>query len=74
MKDGCKGFGQADSWVAGRLGNEDANGPKFFGAMLGGPVGFVGGAAYGCFDGTVHGFKSGYSKPFSKDSFTFKDE
>jgi hypothetical protein len=74
FKDSAVGFGKGESWVAGKIGNEDGNFPKVIGCLIGGPVGFVGGAGYGCFDGTVHGFKSGYSKPFSKDSFTFKDE
>jgi hypothetical protein len=74
VKDGVKGFGQGEGWVAGKLGNEDSSGPRFFGSVIGGPVGFLGGATYGTFDGTVHGAKTGYKEPFSKDSFTFKDE
>jgi hypothetical protein len=74
MKDGVKGFGQGQNMVAGKVGNSDNNAPKFVGAVVGGPVGFLGGAAYGCFDGSWHGMKTGYTKPFSKDAFTFKDE
>jgi len=74
VKDGVKGYGKGENWVAGKVGSEDGNASKFVGCLTGGPFGFVGGAAYGVFDGTVHGFKTGYSKPFSKDSFTFKDE
>lgn len=74
VKDGVKGARQSSKWVAGKLGNEDAGVPQFFGAVIGGPVGLVGGGAYGTFDGAWHGMKTGYEKPFSKDSFTFKDE
>lgn len=74
VKDGVKGYGKAMDYTAGALGNKDGNAPKFFGAVFGGPVGLVGGAAYGCADGSFHGLKTGYSQPFSKDSFTFKDE
>jgi hypothetical protein len=74
FKDSVVGFGKAETMIAGKVGNEDGNGPKIIGCIVGGPIGFVGGAAYGAFDGTVHGVKTGYSKPFSKDSFTFKDE
>lgn len=74
FKDSVKGSIKASRAVAGKLGNEDNSGCMLFGSILGGPVGFVGGGAYGCFDGAVHGAKEGYSKPFSKDTFTFKDE
>ena len=74
VKDGVKGAMMSTKWVAEKLGDEDGKGQTFFGAILGGPVGFVGGAAYGTFDGGWHGMKTGYEKPFSKDSFTFKDE
>lgn len=74
VKDGVKGAGKSSKWVAGKLGNEDAGVPQFFGAIIGGPVGMLGGGAYGVFDGGWHGMKTGYEKPFSKDSFTFKDE
>jgi hypothetical protein len=75
FKDSVKGFLSGESFVAGKLGNEDGNANKVIGCLIGGPVGFVGGAGFGAgFDGPVHGLKSGYSKPFSKDAFTFKDE
>lgn len=73
-KDGAKGFKQGQEWVTGKVGNSDNTCCKVVGAVFGGPVGFAGGAAYGCFDGSVHGAKAGYKKPFSKDAFTFKEE
>lgn len=74
VKDGVKGSMKSTKWVAGKLGNEDGNVQVFFGSILGGPVGAVGGGAYGVFDGGWHGMKTGFEKPFSKESFTFKDE
>ncbi|CAN5618823.1 hypothetical protein BH10CYA1_BH10CYA1_57170 [soil metagenome] len=74
FKDSVKGSIKASKAVSGKLGNEDNGGCQFFGSILGGPFGFVGGGAYGMFDGAVHGAKEGYEKPFSKDTFTFKDE
>ncbi len=74
VKDGVKGAQQATKWVAGKLGDEDGTYQTWFGAILGGPFGILGGSAYGTFDGGWHGMKTGYEKPFSKDSFTFKDE
>jgi hypothetical protein len=74
VKDGVKGSIKSTKWASGKMGSEDSGISCFFGSIIGGPVGFVGGGAYGCFDGAVHGAKTGYSKPFSHDAFTFKDE
>lgn len=74
VKDGVKGSMMATKWVAEKLGDEDGTYQTWAGAMLGGPFGLAGGMAYGTFDGGWHGMKTGYEKPFSKDSFTFKDE
>lgn len=74
VKDGTKGARMSTKWVAGKLGNEDGQYQQWFGAVLGGPFGVAGGAAYGCFDGGWHGMKTGYEKPFTKDSFTFKED
>lgn len=74
VKDGVKGAKMSTKWVAGKLGDEDGTYQTWFGALLGGPFGIAGGAAYGMFDGGWHGMKTGYEKPFSKESFTFKDE
>lgn len=74
VKDGTKGAIKSTKWVAGKLGNEDGGVHQFFGAVLGGPFGAAGGGAYGVFDGGWHGMKTGFEKPFSKESFTFKDE
>lgn len=74
IKDGVKGAQMATKWVAGKLGDEDGKYQTWFGAVLGGPFGIAGGAAYGVFDGGWHGMKSGWEKPFTKDSFTFKED
>lgn len=74
VKDGVKGAMMSTKWVADKLGDEDGRYQTWTGALLGGPFGLTGGAIYGVFDGAVHGLKTGYEKPFSKDSFTFKDE
>ena len=74
FKDGVKGYIMGTKWVAGKLGDEDGTYQNWWGGVFGGPFGAVGGTAYGAFDGAVHGMKAGYSDPFSKDAFTFKDE
>ncbi len=74
VKDGVKGYIMGTKWVAGKLGDEDGTYQNWWGAVFGGPCGLVGGSAYGMFDGAVHGLKAGYSDPFSKEAFTFKDE
>ncbi len=74
LKDGVKGDIKVSKAVAGALGNQDGGFQQWTGLVLGGPFGFVGGGAYGCFDGAVHGVKTGYKEPFTKDAFTFKDE
>jgi len=74
VKDGVKGAQMGTKWVSGKLGNEDGTYQTIAGAILGAPFGVIGGGAYGTFDGGWHGIVTGYEKPFSKDSFTFKDE
>jgi membrane protein YqaA with SNARE-associated domain len=74
VKDGVKGAQMGTQWVADKLGKEDGTYETWAGAVLGGPVGLLGGAAYGTFDGGWHGVVTGYEKPFSKDAFTFKEE
>ncbi len=74
IKDGWKGAASSSKWVAGKTGKENCTCSTIFGGIVGGPVGALGGSAYGVFDGSWHGLKTGYDKPFSKDSFTFKDE
>jgi hypothetical protein len=73
-KDGIKGYRKSSKWVANKLGNEDGDGQNIVGMIVGGPFGALGGSIYGVPDGAWHGMKSGFDKPFSKDSFTFKDE
>jgi hypothetical protein len=74
VKDGVKGAQMSTKWVAGKLGDEDGTYQTWTGAIFGAPFGILGGAAYGTFDGGWHGMKTGYKEPFSKDSFTFKEE
>ena len=74
VKDGTKGAIMSTKCVAGKLGNEDGMYQQWTGALVGGPFGIVGGAAYGCFDGGWHGMKTGFEKPFSKEAFTFKED
>jgi hypothetical protein len=74
VKDGVKGAMMSTEWAAERLGNKDGRYQQFFGALLAGPVGIVGGAAYGSFDGGWHGMRTGFEKPFSKEAFTFKED
>ncbi len=74
VKDGVKGARMGTEWTAEKLGNKDGKVQNWFGAVLGGPFGLAGGAAYGSFDGGWHGMKTGYEKPFTKDSFTFKED
>ena len=74
VKDGTKGAIMSTKWVAGKLGDENGTYQQWAGAILGGPWGILGGSAYGTFDGGWHGMSTGYSKPFSKEAFTFKEE
>ncbi len=74
VKDGVKGALMSTKWVAGKLGDEDGTYQTWAGAIVGAPFGIVGGAAYGTFDGGWHGMRTGYTQPFSKDAFTFKEE
>ncbi len=61
-------------YVAKATGNEDGTSHLIVGSVVGGPFGAVGGAAYGCVTGVIHGAKTGYNHPFSKESFTFKED
>jgi len=74
VKDGTKGAVLSTKWVAGKLGDENGTYQNWAGAILGAPFGIVGGASYGVFDGGWHGIVTGYTKPFSKEAFTFKEE
>jgi hypothetical protein len=74
VKDGVRGAMMSTKWMANKLGDEDGTYQTIAGAVLAAPFGIVGGSAYGSFDGVWHGCKTGYEKPFSKDSFTFKEE
>lgn len=74
VKDSVKGAMKSTKWAAGKLGDEKGYCQQSVGGLVAGPFGFVGGGAYGAFDGAIHGMKVGYSKPFTKEAFTFKDE
>jgi hypothetical protein len=74
VKDGVKGAMMSTKWLSNKLGDQDGTYQTWAGAILAAPFGIVGGGAYGTFDGGWHGLKTGYEKPFSKDSFTFKEE
>ena len=73
-RDSVRGGQAAAKFVAKTLGNEDGDMHMLVGYAAGGPFGVIGGATCGSVKGLVHGFKTGYDKPFSKDSFTFKEE
>jgi len=61
-------------YVARAIGHEDGEVALIIGSVVGGPFGAVGGAAYGSVVGVVHGAKTGYNHPFSKESFTLKED
>lgn len=73
-KGGVQGSIKTTKYVAKTMGNEDSMLRLAAGAVVGGPFGAAGGASYGCVKGVIHGAKSGYNKPFSKESFTFKGD
>ncbi len=74
-KDCAKGFGKAEGSVAGICGNQDGQAQKVIGCVVGGPVGFIGGAAYGALlRWTDARFEEGFLGAVLKDSMTFKDE
>jgi hypothetical protein len=68
FQDGVKGAIGGTKMVARNLGNEDGPYDRVAGALVGGPVGLVGGSAYGLFHGfgygAFHGFV-GYDSPHS---------
>lgn len=74
FKDSVKGYAMATRYTADAIGDKDGDVPLFIGAVVGGPIGAVGGGAYGVFDGMWHGASVGYEKPFSADSFKYKEE
>ncbi|MFN8658067.1 MAG: hypothetical protein U0105_17150 [Candidatus Obscuribacterales bacterium] len=74
FKDSVKGFGMAADWTADAVGDKDNKVSQTVGWIVGGPIGAAGGGVYGAFDGMWHGMSTGYEKPFSSDSFTYKDE
>jgi hypothetical protein len=73
-KGGVEGSMKTTKYVAGKLGDEECPCKLVAGSILGGPFGVVGGAAYGSVAGAIHGAKTGYEKPFSMESFRFKED
>jgi hypothetical protein len=73
-KGSVEGSIKTTKYAAKTMGNEDGTVHLIVGSVVAGPFGAVGGAAYGCVTGLIHGAKTGYNHPFSKESFTFKDE
>ena len=60
--------------VAGKFGDENGTGQLVAATPLGGSVGLVLGTAYGVYDGTWHGLKTGWNKPFSRWSYITMEE
>ncbi len=73
-KGAVEGSMKTTKIVANKLGDEDGGWQLLAGSVVGGPFGVVGGAAYGSVAGVIHGAKTGYEKPFSMDSFRFKED
>lgn len=73
-KGGVEGGMKTTKYVAGKLGNEECPLRLAASSVIAGPFGVVGGAAYGSVFGVIHGAKTGYSKPFSADSFRLKED
>ena len=73
VRDGNRGAIKATEFMSGKVSKQD--GPyAWWPGVFAAPFGIVGGSVYGVFDGGVHGVKTGFEKPFSKDAFTFKEE
>ncbi len=73
-KGGVQGGMKATKYVADKMGDKECPVKTTIAAVVGGPFGVVGGAAVGTVKGVVHGAKTGYDKPFSMESFQWKDD
>jgi hypothetical protein len=60
--------------IAGKFGDEKGAGQIAAGVPIGGSVGLVLGTGYGVLDGAMHGFKTGWNKPFSRWSYITMEE
>lgn len=74
VDDGYHWFLKGTKHVAGKFGDEKGAGQIAAGVPIGGSVGMVLGTGYGVLDGTIHGFKTGWSKPFSRWSYITMEE
>src|ERR1700722_5927727 len=73
-KGGVEGGMKTTKYAAGKMGNEECPLRLAACSLIAGPFGVVGGAAYGSVTGAIHGAKTGYEKPFSVESFRFKED
>lgn len=74
VDDGYHWFLKGTKHVAGKFGDEKGAGQIAAGVPTGGSVGLVLGGGYGVLDGAIHGFKTGWSKPFSRWSYITMEE
>ena len=73
-KGGVEGGMKTTKYVADKMGDKECPVKTTIAAVVGGPFGVVGGAAVGGVKGVIHGAKTGYDKPFSMESFQWKDD
>jgi len=59
--------------MAGKFGDDKGAGQLAAGSVIGVPTGTVVGGTYGVGHGLVHGFKTGWDKPFSRWSYNDLD-
>jgi hypothetical protein len=74
IDDGYHWFLKGTSHVAGKFGDENGAGQIAAAVPIGGSTGLVLGSAYGVYDGTWHGLKTGWRKPFSRWSYITMEE
>lgn len=74
IDDGYHWFLKGTKHIAGKFGDEKGAGQIAAGVPIGGSVGLVLGSGYGVLDGAIHGFKTGWNKPFSRWSYITMEE
>ncbi len=74
IDDGYHWMLKGTQHVAGKFGDEKGTGQLIAAAPIGGSTGLVLGTAYGVYDGTWHGLKTGWKKPFSRWSYITMEE
>jgi hypothetical protein len=74
IDDGYHWFLKGTKHIAGKFGDEKGAGQIAAGVPIGGSVGLVLGTGYGVLDGAMHGFKTGWNKPFSRWSYITMEE